>query len=30
MLCAMLAMGDHGDMALVAGCWWLGVLIGGG
>ena len=25
MLCVVLAMGDHGDVALVAGCWWLGV-----
>ena len=25
MLCAVLAMGDRGDVALVAGHWWLGV-----
>ena len=25
MLCAVLATGDRGDVALVAGRWWLGV-----
>ena len=38
MLCMVLATGDHGDVvlvagrrvALVAGRWWLGIVIGGG
>ena len=32
MLWVVLAMGDHCDVVLVAGCWWLGVviMIGGG
>ena len=32
MLWVVLAMGDRGDVALVAGRWWLGVviMIGGG
>ena len=29
MLCVVFATGDHGDVALVVGRWWLGMLVAG-